>query len=405
PNRACIVYANLVRQAFPGLPVVLGGIEASLRRAAHYDFWSDSVRRALLFDAKADLLLYGMGERSIVEVAERLRDGHDLVGIRGSAWIASPDTAGDRLPSYEEIQADPRQLLAATLALEAQVQRADGVLLQAHGSRLLAIAPPAEPLATEELDAVYELPFTRLPHPDYREPIPAFDFAQSAPETAAAAADYFDDAVFLGDSRTDGFRLYSGIRGADFLAYKALMVFEITGTHSVDRKKIPVGDTKITVLDALEQKQYGKVYLMFGVNELGWNKSSDFADSYGQLIDEVRTRQPGAVIYIESLIPVNPGKCAASKAPYYITNEKISAFNEILKEVAADKHAVYVDLAAALSDENGVLPADATTDGIHFKRAYYEKWYEYLKTHTVEKASYDAGQAGLTTEEVVPHAS
>lgn len=178
PNRACIVYTNLVRQAFPGLPVVLGGIEASLRRAAHYDFWADSLRRSLLFDAKADLLLYGMGERSIVEVAERLREGRDLVGLRGSAWIASPDTVGERLPSYEEILAEPRQLLTATLALEQQVQRADGVLLQAHGNRLLAIAPPAEPLSTEELDAVYELPFTRLPHPGYAQPIPAFDMVR-----------------------------------------------------------------------------------------------------------------------------------------------------------------------------------------------------------------------------------
>ncbi len=178
PNRACIVYTNLARQAFPGLPVVLGGIEASLRRAAHYDFWSDSLRRSLLFDAKADLLLYGMGERSLVEVAERLDQGRELVGIRGSAWIASPDTPGDHLPSYEDILAEPRRLLDATLALEQHVQRAEGVLLQAHGNRLLAIAPPAEPLTTAELDAVHELPFTRAPHPGYTQPIPAYDMVR-----------------------------------------------------------------------------------------------------------------------------------------------------------------------------------------------------------------------------------
>lgn len=178
PNRACIVYANLARQAFPGLPVVLGGIEASLRRAAHYDFWSDSLRRSLLFDAKADLLLYGMGERSLVEVAERLAQGRSLAGIRGSAWIADPETPGEPLPSHEDIQAEPRLLLDATLALEQQVQRADGTLLQDHGNRLLAITPPAEPLSTEELDAVHELPFTRAPHPAYAQPIPAYDMVR-----------------------------------------------------------------------------------------------------------------------------------------------------------------------------------------------------------------------------------
>jgi uncharacterized radical SAM protein YgiQ len=178
PNRACIVYTNLVRQAFPGLPIVLGGIEASLRRAAHYDFWSDSVRRSLLFDAKADLLLYGMGERSIVEVANRLRDGRDLVGVRGSAWIGDGETEGEALPSYEDIVENPRQLLDATLALEAHVQRAEGTLLQAHGTRALAIAPPARPLETDELDALYDLPFTRLPHPSYDQPIPAFDMVR-----------------------------------------------------------------------------------------------------------------------------------------------------------------------------------------------------------------------------------
>jgi uncharacterized radical SAM protein YgiQ len=178
PNRACIVYANLVRQAFQGLPIVLGGIEASLRRAVHYDFWSDSLRRSLLFDAKADLLLYGMGERSIVEVAGRLTKGQALDGIRGSAWIGDGDTEGEPLPSLEEIEAKPRKLLDATMALEAHVQRASGTLLQAHGPRVLAIGPPAEPLDTAELDAVYELPFTRLPHPSYDQPIPAFDMVR-----------------------------------------------------------------------------------------------------------------------------------------------------------------------------------------------------------------------------------
>ena len=278
--------------------------------------------------------------------------------------------------------------------------------LALRNTPVLALEPPAPVAATPAPTPVPTPEPTPAPTPSPTpeptpEPVPPFDFTQPAPESQAAAEDYFSDAVFLGDSRTDGFRLYSGVRGADFLAYKALMVFEITGTHGVERKKIPVGDTKMTVLDALSKQQYGKVYLMFGVNELGWNKSQDFYDAYAQLIDEVRAIQPDSIIYIEAIIPVNPEKCKASKSPYYVTNDKIVAYNELLKAVAADKHAVYVDLAAALSDENGVLPADATKDGIHMNRAYYEKWLAYLQTHTVDKDAYDAGH-NTASEEVVP---
>lgn len=236
-------------------------------------------------------------------------------------------------------------------------------------------------------------------------PVPppgAFDFTQPAPLTSAAEEGYFNDAVFLGDSRTDGLRLYSGIRGADFLAYKALMVFQVTGTHGMEQKKIPVGENKVTVLNALEGKQYGKVYIMFGINELGWGRDNSFAEAFTQLIDDVRLRQPDAIIYIESLVPVNPDKCQVSKSPTYITNDKIAVYNDILKQVSAEKGAVYLDLAGELGD-NGVLPAEATVDGIHLVKSYYVKWFDYLKTHTVDKPSYDAGQSALE-KEVPTHA-
>ena len=146
PNRASIVYTNLVRAAFPGLFVVLGGIEASLRRAAHYDFWSDSLRRSLLFDSKADLLMYGMGERGIVELARRLAAGEDVVGIAGTASISKEPGDAELLPSYEAMQSDKTLLLTATLAIEAQVHRGTGRLAQDHGGRYVVMEPPAAPL-------------------------------------------------------------------------------------------------------------------------------------------------------------------------------------------------------------------------------------------------------------------
>lgn len=189
PNRACIVYTGLVRQAFPGLPVVLGGIEASLRRITHYDFWADRLRRPILFDSKADLLIYGMGERAAAAVAARLR-GYSgnleiLRGIPGTAFIARPgaysppeDAPMENLPAHEAIEQDAHLLMSATLALERQAHHGGMWATQRCGDRELVLTPPTAPLSTPELDALYALPFTRKPHPQYKEPIPAAQMIQ-----------------------------------------------------------------------------------------------------------------------------------------------------------------------------------------------------------------------------------
>ena len=198
PNRACIVYTGLVRHAFPGLPVVLGGVEASLRRASHYDFWTDKIRRSILLDSKADLLVYGMGERAVLEAAQRLRalpedeskPAQALRGIPGTAFAVSslpplresgllpPGEGCVELPSHEEITRNAAALMTATLALEKQVHQGTRWAVQAEGPRHVVFTPPAAGLATEELDALHALPFTRRPHPAYRERIPAADMIQ-----------------------------------------------------------------------------------------------------------------------------------------------------------------------------------------------------------------------------------
>jgi uncharacterized radical SAM protein YgiQ len=180
PNRAAVVYANLVRQAFPGLPVVLGGIEASLRRAVHYDFWTDKLRRPILLDAKADLVVYGMAERALAEVVRWMKENPaaPLKGIPGTVFVGRaedlpPDVPVEQWPSLEEIQADPPQLMAATLAMERHVHQGDHWAVQAAGGRTVVFTPPAAPLTEPEMDALYALPFTRRAHPLYQEPIPA----------------------------------------------------------------------------------------------------------------------------------------------------------------------------------------------------------------------------------------
>ena len=169
PDRACTVYANRAREAFPGIPVLIGGMEASLRRFAHYDYWDNKVRRSVIFDARADILVYGMGETATLEAANRLREGKPLRGIRGTAVIADKAPEGAVvLPSFEEVCADKRQYALATRTEYAEHDPVRGkTLVQAHGDKQLVVYPPAMPLRREELDAVAELPYTREPHPMY----------------------------------------------------------------------------------------------------------------------------------------------------------------------------------------------------------------------------------------------
>jgi uncharacterized radical SAM protein YgiQ len=192
PNRASVVYANLCRQALPGVPVVLGGIEASLRRIAHYDYWSDAVRRSVILDAKADLLIFGMGERPVWEVAERLRRGEKIQEIRGvrgtghalrkGSWEDLPrsryvqDGHPVFLPSYEEVCADKAAFSEMSRRFQYETNPGNGrPICQPHGAEAIYLNPPAEPLSTADMDALYDLPFTRLPHWSYGEPIPAYE--------------------------------------------------------------------------------------------------------------------------------------------------------------------------------------------------------------------------------------
>jgi len=239
PDRSVLVYANRCREAYPGVPIVVGGIEASLRRIAHYDYWSDKVRRSILVDAKADLLVYGNGERAIVELAHRLGAGEDIGTIRdvrGTAFMVrempadrevidstrvdtpgplappldpysanasdSAPCAGEgdepkaapslvrlqrrpvdrakqviRLPSFDDVRDDAVLYAHASrvLHLEANPHNARA-MVQRHGDRDVWINPPPLPLSTQEMDAVYELPYARTPHPRYgNAKIPAYE--------------------------------------------------------------------------------------------------------------------------------------------------------------------------------------------------------------------------------------
>jgi uncharacterized radical SAM protein YgiQ len=180
PNRATIVYTSRLKEAYRDVPVVIGGIEASLRRFAHYDFWEERVRRSILFDAKADLLIYGMGERPLLELAVRLGKGEpfgEITDIRGTAYVGRGGFETRPyvvLPSFEEVSADKKQYAAAFRVMSDEQNPFSGKLLvQRHGDRALICNPPSFPLSEQELDVIYALPFVKAPHPSYTEPIPA----------------------------------------------------------------------------------------------------------------------------------------------------------------------------------------------------------------------------------------
>jgi len=182
PDRATIVYTKILKELYPDVPVFIGGIEASLRRLAHYDYWDDEYKPSILVDSGADLLLYGMGEKVMREVCRAFDEGgiDACKSLRQVSYISPNKYEGDdvvHLKSFEECCKDRRVAVSNFKIIEQESNKLnDTVLVQKTGDRYIVVNPPFPPISTEELDAVYELPFTRLPHPKYKgKRIPAFD--------------------------------------------------------------------------------------------------------------------------------------------------------------------------------------------------------------------------------------
>lgn len=177
PDRAVLTYSRILKRLFPDSPLILGGLEASLRRFAHYDYWEDAVRPSILVESGADLLLFGMGERAIVEVARRLRAGEaaaSMTDVRGVCYTVpvaeyQPGPAAE-CPSFEQVCTSKKEYAVACRRQQEEQDAVTGKrLIQRHGGVMLVQNPPALPLEQEELDQVYALPYERLPHPRYTE--------------------------------------------------------------------------------------------------------------------------------------------------------------------------------------------------------------------------------------------
>lgn len=202
-----------------------------------------------------------------------------------------------------------------------------------------------------------------------------YDYSKEVPENDKVNDSYFDDAVFIGNSQVEGIKLYKAMGNMTVYAGKGIMANTI-----FTKEIIRDNNKKITILDALEQKPFGKVYIMLGANELGWAFSEVFVDKYSEVIDEIKKLQPNADIYINTIIPVSKSR---SKRDSIYNNVNIEKFNNLIKKIAEDKKVYFINTKNVFGTDDGCLPEEAGTDGIHFYGTYYENWFNYLKKHTI----------------------
>jgi len=189
PDYATYVYSRILKQLYPDTPVVIGGVEASMRRLSHYDYWSDSLKPSILFDCPADLMVYGMGEKPIVNIANMLADSEPLYKLQSLpqvGYLAARAPKGDNvimLHSYDQCLASKRSQAENFHQIEVESNKIEAAtLVQPHGDKFVVINPPLPPMTTEEMDASFDLPYTRLPHPKYKKrgTVPAYEMIKNS---------------------------------------------------------------------------------------------------------------------------------------------------------------------------------------------------------------------------------
>ena len=260
-------------------------------------------------------------------------------------------------------------LLAALLAAGA---------LAAAAARSHAAAPTENPPQEEQ-------PVTVLPaEPEIPADVPA-DVPEEMPWTPVQESEpvddsYFDDVAFVGDSRTDGFRLYSGLERGTYFCVTGETVASAT---DMENWKTEDG-RKISLADAVAAADCGKIYLMLGINELGWNGTDIFRSHAENLLRRLQADHPDAEIVVQSLLPVSAEQDAKGS---YVNNQRILAYNQVWMELAEETGCDYVNIAEAVTGEDGCLPAEMSFDGVHLNRAGCHAWLDYLRTHSVGQPS------------------
>ena len=215
-------------------------------------------------------------------------------------------------------------------------------------------------------------------------------------ESAPVDDSYFDDVAFVGDSRTDGFRLYSGLNRGTYFCVTGETVASATELENWKGEN----GKKVSLAEAVAAADCGKIYLMLGVNELGWRGTDIFRGHAENLIRRLKADHPDAELVIQSLLPVSTEQDAKGS---YVNNQRILAYNQVWRELAEENSCAYVDVAEALTGEDGCLPEELSFDGVHLNRAGCRLWLDYLRTHSVAgKAPEEPASAQTESEEASP---
>ena len=278
--------------------------------------------------------------------------------------------AGKRLERREKSR---HSLLPVLAVLAGAVLIAACVLLTSGGH-----SEKEPPLPAEETPQ--EAPPADTGEPEMPE-VPAEPAPEQAPwapvpESEPVDDSYFDSVIFVGDSRTDGFRLYSGLERGTYFCVTGETVASAT---DLQNWKTETGK-KISLADAVAQAACDKIYLMLGVNELGWNGTDIFREHAENLLQRLKADHPEAEIVIQSLLPVSAEQDAKGT---YVNNRRILAYNQVWMELAEENGCDYVNIAEAVTGEDGCLPAEMSFDGVHLNRAGCHAWLDYLRTHSV----------------------
>ena len=245
------------------------------------------------------------------------------------------------------------------------------ILLSTGGPSGVAADSPAESQEPETLQQAEEPIPAAEPEPVVpEEPV----WEGPVPESAPVEDTYFDDAVFLGDSRTDGLRLYGGLTHGTFLCSTGATV------ESVFTKDVETAVGTMPLLDALATMDCGKIYVMLGINELGWNGTETFRTQSTELIRRLQNDHPNTEIVIQSILPVSAQKDAEGR---YVNNGRIGEYNAVWLELAEEFDVAYMNVAESVADENGLLPSELCYDGVHLNKAGSHQWLDYLRTHAV----------------------
>jgi len=234
----------------------------------------------------------------------------------------------------------------------------------------------AQPQATPSATVAPAAPTPEAPTPSPEATQSAvYDFSRPVPQSDPVDEHYFDDTVFIGDSRTEGLILYTGLSNATNLTHKGLMVDTVFTKQVINQN-----GQMVTVMDALKNTQFSKVYIMLGINEMGWPYPETFIEKYSAILDAIREINPDAIIYVQEIMPVSQN---VSDTHSYISNDKINQFNQLIQQMTQKKEVYYLQVSQAVADSNGCLPQEAGSDGIHLTPAYCQKWLDYLLCHTV----------------------